>query len=178
MAASKTANSNGGWTVIHARGESFKILNGPTENVEMVHLVVHCDWSITGYGVNMPYTMATLAIRCPETKRIYVQLSFGNYRTSVAEAVQFGSSITAFVKAALAAEFCNPCPVFMGVTDVANPVFKVTEHVEAMGQDRKDFTDDPAAMIMYRRGSAINVGTTQQNAGMAKMSGSQAHKEA
>ncbi|PPJ50678.1 hypothetical protein CBER1_05251 [Cercospora berteroae] len=178
MAASTTANSNRGWTVIHANGESFKIVNGPTENVDMVHLVVHCDWSVTGHGANMPYIMATLAIRCPDTERIYVQLSFGNYRTSVAEPVQFGSSITAFVKVALAAEFCNPCPVFMGVTDVANPVFKVTEHVEAMGQNRKDFTDDPAAVIMWHRGSAINIGTTQQDTGMAKMSESQAHKEA
>lgn len=118
----------------------------------------------------MPGIMATLASQCPDTQRIYIQLSFGNYRTSVAEPVQFGSSVTAFVKAALAAKFGNSCPIFMGVTDVANSVFKVTEHLEALGQDRKDFTDDPAAVIMYRRGSAINVGTTQQDTGLAKMS--------
>ncbi|KAF2206502.1 hypothetical protein CERZMDRAFT_89253 [Cercospora zeae-maydis SCOH1-5] len=175
MTTTTGAGSNGGWTLINADSEGFQILSGPKDKVDLVHLIVPCDSSklvsfaqvmrfdlgLTqrqAYGVNMADIMSRLASDYPGVERLYIQLSFDIYRTSIAEPAQFGSWVKAFVKTALAAKFESACPIFLGVTDIANQQFKVVEYIEALGEDKFGFFDDPAVTIMMRRGSAVFIG--------------------
>ncbi|KAM3422683.1 hypothetical protein BST61_g170 [Cercospora zeina] len=175
MTGAAGATSYGGWTLIHTDGQRFEIVKGPEDNVSLVHVIVPCDstkmvcfaqvmlpapevtkWQ--NYGVHMAGVMSRLSFECPKIRRLFVELSFGTYRTSIAEPAQFGSWVKAIVKAALAAQFDRACRIYAGVTDIANEQFKVADYVEALGHDKFGFFDDPAVVIMMRKGQAVCIG--------------------
>ncbi|KAI5357706.1 hypothetical protein Slin15195_G035830 [Septoria linicola] len=160
MTETPTENNNTGWTRVEVQGDEFATVAGPKCSQGLMHLIVHCDITKKNYGLASGNILDRLQQDWPDTKRLFIQLSFGPFITCALEHVEFGTWISHFVKSVLDVQFLQICGVFVGITDRYHRILQVDEHIVALGMDMRWFADDPAVMIMLRRGCAVDIGKT------------------